>query len=95
MSVGKAETDEGPAFPQWSLQLRVHRGQVGQMEVLGQRELNQDRGREDGMTEWLMRKGVLGLKAVGGKGVERGAEGGANDRGGPGEGSYGQWSRDG
>ena len=60
-----------------------------------QRELNQDRGREDGMTEWLMRKGVLGLKAVGGKGVERGAEGGANDRWGPGEGSYGQWSRDG
>lgn len=42
------------------------------MEVLGQRELNWDRGREDGMTEWLMRKGVLGLKAVGGKGVPEG-----------------------
>lgn len=42
------------------------------MEVLGQRELNWDRGREDGMTAWLMRKGVLGLKAVGGKGVPEG-----------------------
>lgn len=31
------------------------------------------------MTEWLMRKGVLGLKAVGGKGTE----GRANDRWGP------------
>lgn len=40
------------------------------------------------MTEWLMRKAVLGLKAVGGKG----AEGRADDRWGSAEGCCGQWS---
>lgn len=58
-------------FPRGVFSCKVPRGQ-GAGVVSGQRQLSQPREREDG-NRWLMRKGAVGLEAMGGKGAAGGA----------------------